>query len=102
MDKSQHNKLAQIFEQAAEQEAQANPLPEQLWQQIAQELTPPVEAANSIQQAFEEQELSALPPVDVWKPSPPPPPASPLTGLDEKEDDLVTTTRFFLLLLLLL
>lgn len=66
MDKSQHNKLAQIFEQAAEQEAQANPLPEQLWQQIAQELTPPVEAANSIQQAFEEQELSALPPVDVW------------------------------------
>lgn len=66
MDKSQHNKLSQIFEQAAEQEAQANPLPEQLWQQIAQELTPPVESANSIQQAFEGQELPELPPVNLW------------------------------------
>lgn len=66
MDKSQHNKLSQIFEQAAEQEAQANPLPEQLWQKIAQDLSASTEATNSIQQAFEEQELPELPPIDLW------------------------------------
>lgn len=68
MDKSQHSKLTKVFEQAAEQEAQANPLPEQLWQNIAQELstTPPVESGKRIQKAFEEQSTPALPPVDLW------------------------------------
>lgn len=68
MDKPQHSKLTQVFEQAAEQEAQAHPLPEQLWSSIAQELaaTPPVDTAQSIQQAFEEQSLPDLPPVELW------------------------------------
>ncbi|MGH1335536.1 MAG: hypothetical protein ACRBFS_05355 [Aureispira sp.] len=68
MDKSQHSKLTQVFEQAAEQEAQAHPLQEQLWQNIVQELsTPPLEEPSErLQKAFEEQEVPALPPVDLW------------------------------------
>lgn len=68
MDKSQHSKLSQAFEQAAEREAEANPLPEQLWQDIAQDLSAntPVESGQRIQQAFEEQPTPALLPATIW------------------------------------
>ncbi|MFK7798801.1 MAG: hypothetical protein AB8E82_15225 [Aureispira sp.] len=68
MDKSQHSKLSQAFEQAAEREAEANPLPEQLWQHIAQDLSThtPVESGQRIQQAFEEQPTPALLPANIW------------------------------------
>ncbi len=68
MDKSQHARLKQVFEQAAEQDAQAHPLPEQQWESIAQKLaaTAPSESAQQIQQAFENQASPELPPVNLW------------------------------------
>lgn len=68
MDKSQHSKLSRAFEQAAEQEALAHPLPDQLWDSIAQDLlaNTPVESAERIQQAYEEQATTALPPANLW------------------------------------
>lgn len=68
MDKPQHSKLSQAFVQAAEQDAQSCPLPEQLWQTIAQELSEdsPVDSSQLISEAFEKQELTENLPVSLW------------------------------------